>query len=669
MRGLGTRIGVIGVVLVAAACSSTPSPTPTPSATPTPSYADTITIGMIINNGGPSAAQLSNATAGGDDQGQFIDRFLYRGLYRYDEHFAPIPDLAAQPCDVTGDQLTVTCTLRDGTFSNGDPITADDVVFTYQIAASGACHWPFQFPCGNGPNLASVVATGAKQVTFRLNERDALFFTQTLPLTWILPKKSVMDAYDAFSAAATPTGAAAFAGASKAINDLFDKAGPNPPPDSACQALIARSEQLITRAGLELISRTMLADESGNLSPCDYIGDLRDIFLDAISDSLTAKGIDSVAAIYGALPLQRHPVGSGLWTVTDYQPANRIALDAAPGASPATRHFVFRFFKDRRQALDAEIAGQVDWVAIPGFQGTFQGTADLVRSARQEPKLQLIHFPVAGAYTSLQYNVQKGQLMADPRIREAVERCIDKPAIVEAATDGVAAPAWSFVPPGSWAAAADLPQLPRDVAYGRSTIELAGWSIGSDGYYQKGGRRLGIEVLVGAGNAQRERFLELAALQLRDCGFDLTVQPENSGDLFGALASLSQTLPDGHHFEAAIFSSTGPPDPGLMCDFDSTQILTSDGSGRGCNAGGYVNASLDRDMVAARNTYDLTARAQYYKDAQQLLASDHAALFAWFNTEYDVLAPGISTTQGPIDPAAGAGWDQRLESLVKIAGR
>jgi ABC-type transport system substrate-binding protein len=254
--------------------------------------------------------------------------------------------------------------------------------------------------------------------------------------------------------------------------------------------------------------------------------------------------------------------------------------------------------------------------------------------------------------------------MADPLIREGVDRCVDKPGIVEAATDGIATPAWSFVAPGTWAAAADLPELPRDVSYARSKIEQAGWTMAADGYYQKGAQRLGIEVLVGGNRVQRIRFLELATLQLRDCGFGLTVQVEDPRDINVALSSWPQTLPDGHQFQAVMYSSFGLPDPGLMCDFDSTQVVTAASQDNGCNAGAYANASVDRDLAAGRDTYDFAARAEYYKDMQAGVASDHAALFAWFNTEYDVLAPGIAATRGPID-LTDPGWAWELEALVK----
>lgn len=78
----------------------------------------------------------------------------------------PQPD-AAESCDFTDDGQTYTCTIKDGlTFTNGDPLTAKDVAFSFQRVVD------INDP--NGPssllsNMKSVEATDDSTVVFTLN--------------------------------------------------------------------------------------------------------------------------------------------------------------------------------------------------------------------------------------------------------------------------------------------------------------------------------------------------------------------------------------------------------------------------------------------------------------------------------------------------------------------
>ena len=55
------------------------------------------------------------------------------GLYQMDADGNPIPALA-ETTEVSEDGLTYTFTLRDATWSNGTPVTADDFVYAWQRA-------------------------------------------------------------------------------------------------------------------------------------------------------------------------------------------------------------------------------------------------------------------------------------------------------------------------------------------------------------------------------------------------------------------------------------------------------------------------------------------------------------------------------------------------------
>lgn len=59
---------------------------------------------------------------------------LFEGLYGMDESAGGYYNLLAKDVQLSDDNLTYTIELVDATFQNGDPLTAEDVVFSYQLA-------------------------------------------------------------------------------------------------------------------------------------------------------------------------------------------------------------------------------------------------------------------------------------------------------------------------------------------------------------------------------------------------------------------------------------------------------------------------------------------------------------------------------------------------------
>lgn len=140
----------LGASGILGGCSPNPAPTPaTPasvppaasaSPSPSPSYADRLRIGLLdradeIDPAGPAPYPLSNAMNRlVDAESRLVGAFLFNGLYRLDASLTPVPDLVDKPCDISADGLAFTCHLRAARFSDGDPVTADDVAFTYDLA-------------------------------------------------------------------------------------------------------------------------------------------------------------------------------------------------------------------------------------------------------------------------------------------------------------------------------------------------------------------------------------------------------------------------------------------------------------------------------------------------------------------------------------------------------
>src|SRR6202049_4599813 len=61
---------------------------------------------------------------------------LFWGLYRFDDTLKEVPAIASGPPDISSDGLTYTFHMRhDVKFSNGDPVTSADVLYSWNRAA------------------------------------------------------------------------------------------------------------------------------------------------------------------------------------------------------------------------------------------------------------------------------------------------------------------------------------------------------------------------------------------------------------------------------------------------------------------------------------------------------------------------------------------------------
>jgi ABC-type transport system substrate-binding protein len=625
-------------------------------------FADTIRVALPANIGGASTAlgPFSNGTSsnGSDDSAKagVINVFIHDALYRFDEHVRPVPSLA-RSCDPSADGLTITCQLIDATFQNGDPVTADDVVFTYRVMlASTQVDSPFNGfvsnlaairDCvnvvGGGPPLAcpaevldSVSRVDARTVAFHLQRPFAPFFSLALPGIWIDSERVVRAGYDAFRAKVAALAAKDLDSEATRLADQVKA------PAGNCTPLLQEAAQMVATAGLLVPDRAEYAYlPDGEFDACGYAAKLG-VELTEASASLGADEMTSIALVYRDLAFDRLPVGAGPYRLKSYEPGKRIELTAFAGyhgGRPATRTVVFQLYPSDADAANAVATGQADWVELP--------QAAAFRAVRDLPTLRTGHRPAAD-FRMLRYNVRSGQLFSDQRLRRAVELCVDKPAAVAAATDGLGAPTYADVPPGTWPYDEQIPKPGRDVAAAKALIEAAGWTLGADGIYEKSGKRLAATIYVRHDAQDRVKFVEILGLQVRQCGMDLESSP---GDFDPDLTSISTWPNDApgtdRPFDLYFYGWGAGWDP--LSDNFSSAAITTEAQESGDNFGGFSDPRIDDLLARMETTYDLAGRADLFRRYQKILAEQQPALFAWFTTRGEATAAGLRTINGPID--------------------
>ena len=105
-------------------------------------------------------------------------RNVFSGLYKFDQKLHAVPDLAIGPPIISLNGLTYTFQLRhDARFSNGDPITADDFLYSWNRAAAKQGDYASIFQPIVG---YQAVADGRSTRMSGLVKLDAYSFTTTL---------------------------------------------------------------------------------------------------------------------------------------------------------------------------------------------------------------------------------------------------------------------------------------------------------------------------------------------------------------------------------------------------------------------------------------------------------------------------------------------------------
>ncbi len=186
------------VLLVLAAAACTPNNNPTPS--PEPLAPDQTLSFPVAQDPSDFDPALISSPADVD-----ILRNVFSGLYRFDSQLREVPDLAVGQPTVSADGLTYLFHLRhDGRFSNGDQITADDVIYSWNRAAAKQGDYAGLFALiagynditsGSSGQMSGLVKVDDYTLQVTLIKRAGYFLTEVgLWPFWVVDQKVVSAA-------------------------------------------------------------------------------------------------------------------------------------------------------------------------------------------------------------------------------------------------------------------------------------------------------------------------------------------------------------------------------------------------------------------------------------------------------------------------------------------
>jgi peptide/nickel transport system substrate-binding protein len=210
-------------------------------------------------------------------------------------------------------------------------------------------------------------------------------------------------------------------------------------------------------------------------------------------------------------------------------------------------------------------------------------------------------------------------ILADLKVRQAIQYATDKQLIVEKLLYGKAKVAASDIPDG-WASNRDLKPSVYDPEMAMKLLDEVGWKVGADGIREKDGVRMRLKITTTTGNKLREMVEQVLVGMYQKVGIELYIENVPSSVLFGSWANDADRKKG--RYDILMYTTGGGIDPHQHIEgyYHSKNIPTEENGGTGYNYTRHRDAELDKYIDIAGSAPDMEARAEAYRNAQVRLA-------------------------------------------------
>ncbi|SFB59616.1 peptide/nickel transport system substrate-binding protein [Amycolatopsis marina] len=302
--------------------------------------------------------------------------------------------------------------------------------------------------------------------------------------------------------------------------------------------------------------------------------------------------------------------GSGPYKLTAFnQNSDQVTLEKNPewiGAKGGPNKAIVRAIPDTKAMATALQNGEVDVIGSVQPDATAAATLKSLTSQGvtygSAPRLSFEHL-------DLNYD----RIFADDAARKAFFQVVNRQEIVDKLIKPVqadAVPLNSIVYFPGEEGFVDLysDKTGQGAEAAMKTLEDGGWTKGSDGIYEKDGKRLSFEIAHND-NARRTQTVEIILAQAKAAGMEVKDDTD---------ANFLKGRVDKGDYDVALFGWSSTP-------FKSEQeaIYTSEGNQ---NWQGLSDPTIDQSFAAAVSATDEAAATQAYQAADKALAEQYASL-------------------------------------------
>lgn len=294
-----------------------------------------------------------------------------------------------------------------------------------------------------------------------------------------------------------------------------------------------------------------------------------------------------------------HPVGTGpyeleKWTQTDFMKVKKFAGYWQKGL-PKLDSITWRPVVDNNTRAAMLQTGEAQFA----FPIPYEQAEVLKRNS----KLELVASPsIMQRYISM--NVTQ-KPFDNPKVREAINYAINRPALVKVAFAGYATPATGVVPP-TIAYAQTYQPWPYDPQKARELLKEAGYPQG-----------FSTTLWSSHNHSTAQKVLQFTQQQLALVGVKVQVTAMDAGQRAAEVEAKGQKQSGVRMFYTGWSASTGEADWALSPLFASWNWPPTQ-----FNTAFYSNLQVDKDFAGALKTTSDSEKAQLYKQAQDTIWQD-----------------------------------------------
>jgi peptide/nickel transport system substrate-binding protein len=308
----------------------------------------------------------------------------------------------------------------------------------------------------------------------------------------------------------------------------------------------------------------------------------------------------------------QNPIGAGPYKLTAWDIGQSITMEKFDDfclGVPKIDKIIFKIVPDyNARALQLK-SGELDLAQVtPKDAREFMSNTDFE-----------VYIMDTADYRGILYNFGNTFWKENPGLPAALSYAIDRDSIIKAVLLGHGQAAYSPLQKSVYNNP-DIEKYNYSPERAKNEIEALGWTLGSDGYYEKDGNQLAFSISAPATDQVRVDMANICAQNLQDIGVNATVELPTRTDWAGQFAYLigwgSPFDPDDHTYK--VF-----------------------GTNKGANYSGYSNARVDQLLTKARSLSSATERLPLYKEFQAQLAKDPAYTFIAYIDAIYIARKGI----------------------------
>ncbi len=303
--------------------------------------------------------------------------------------------------------------------------------------------------------------------------------------------------------------------------------------------------------------------------------------------------------------ISRHPIGSGPFRFVAAEPDKEVLIernDGYWGEKVRLQRVRFAVIPDATtRALELR-KGSAD-IAVTSLTG------DMVLALERDSNLEVLRAP-GTVLAYLAFNI-RDPILRDVWVRHALAYAIDRAPMIHYLMRDFARPAYSLLPPESWAYNGDVPHYDYNPERSRQLLDQAG-------YPAVNGVRFHLAMKTSTDESTR---LMAAVLQqqLREVGIALDIRTFEFATFFSDVTRGAYQL---HSLRWV----GGNEDPDIFeYVFHSAKF-----SPHGANRTYYANPRVDALIDQARGELDQSGRKQIYAEIQQIVAEDLPYIDLWY---------------------------------------